>query len=308
MFEAASPENNGSEQRAVGSLQHILEVGSRYRTSDGALSTEAKICSTLLDAGMLTALGSKSKESSSEMHPGKLLTRDEFLMLAENIMKGVETLQSNSSNPNRLARPPSSSEKAAEYLREVSASKIKKDNANTKKRKSLIIDAFSTATASTDVAAPVSDPVLSGIVREGWMMKLGQNRKNWKRRWFQLLSYADRGCSLLYFSEPPPSSSSCDNTAAVPRGNRKGAMHLTGPVAIDEVVDHEASVQRRLEHERQFSVTVATREIILSCTSAEERSEWIATCIAHLPLRMAGGCACQPLLTTDDLRTRFYAL
>ena len=164
---------------------------------------------------------------------------------------------------------------------------------------------------------PFQTPCLSGLAREGWLMKLGQNRKTWKRRWFQLLSYGDRGCSLLYFSAPPPSSSSSITTtaaaasappAAMPRGNRKGAIHLTGPVAIDEVIDHEASVQQRQEHERQFSITVAAREIVLSCSSMEERSEWIAD--LNRAISSADGRAlqaCEPPSTPNPLPTTFGA-
>ena len=68
---------------------------------------------------------------------------------------------------------------------------------------------------------------MSGVVRKGWLMILGKKKKSWKRRWFVLVAYDSGGASMLYFTAP------IDGT--VGKGTRKGALHMTSAVAIDEV-------------------------------------------------------------------------
>ena len=42
---------------------------------------------------------------------------------------------------------------------------------------------------------------LSGIVREGWLMKMGRGKKSWKRRWFVLVAYDSGGCTAVNLHE-----------------------------------------------------------------------------------------------------------
>ena len=133
------------------------------------------------------------------------------------------------------------------------------------RRKSLLFD-YSNMDENTIIpSAP-----LSGIVREGWLMKMGRGKKTWKRRWFVLVAYDSGGCSLLYFTAPISGVSG--------DGSRKGAIHMTSAVAIDEVYDlkdSKHSSNQRYNHEQQFSICVKDRELVLSCESQEERSQWI---------------------------------
>ena len=95
----------------------------------------------------------------------------------------------------------------------------------TKRRRSLIWDDDSTASSTKSVE--VRTETMSGVVRKGWLMILGKKKKSWKRRWFVLVAYDSGGASMLYFTAP------IDGT--VGKGTRKGALHMTSAVAIDEV-------------------------------------------------------------------------
>lgn len=296
-FESTRTTNSTKGRREVRSLRRALESRAKIGSTNYGIKAEDAVFRNLVNARIFAESQGEGYLRTNP-HEEESLSLDEFLSIAEHALGSTEepsepldaSTHSKDISPSsdrvndKMAAGSADNVLAPNDIQSVSHSSHKtaaegeaSENMESQlkvssRRKSLLLDVSSQHNDSS--TAP--EESLSGLIREGWLMKLGQNNKTWKRRWFQLVAYGDRGCSMLYFSEPPPSSSSFNGILKKMNENRKGAIHLTGPVAIDEVVDHEsASIEQRKDHEQQFSISIATREIVLSCASAAERSEWI---------------------------------
>jgi hypothetical protein len=215
IFDAAPPRVGNT--RSLTAIQTVLKAGSQHGQAKGGRSAEAYMCEFLLNADF------KLDNSMNE------LTLDEFVSKVEETLdKAIKLEEENESDGNKngkeekilITSPPPAPSEAEVSLKDSSGGR------QGRRRRSLLTS--DTDDKQLNLLPP---PILSGLVREGWMYKLGQKNKTWKRRWFQLVAYTQRGCSLIYFTEP--------------NGLRKGGIHMIGAVAIDEIIDHVDVAEQR---------------------------------------------------------------
>ena len=86
---------------------------------------------------------------------------------------------------------------------------------------------------------------------DGWLVKLGEKRKSWKKRWFEL-----RGPMLSYYVEPA--------------GEEKGHLDLRH-AAVQQIRISESVESEKFELE----IVCVDRTYRLACAVAEDRKEWI---------------------------------
>lgn len=86
---------------------------------------------------------------------------------------------------------------------------------------------------------------------DGWLIKMGEKRKNWKKRWFEL-----RGDTLTYYVEPA--------------GEQKGVLDLRSQ-QIQRIRISESDETEKFELE----IVCIDRTYRLACDVAEDRRDWI---------------------------------
>lgn len=86
---------------------------------------------------------------------------------------------------------------------------------------------------------------------DGWLAKLGEKRKTWKKRWFEL-----RGQVLTYY--------------VAPAGDERGHLDLLHP-AVKQIRISESTDSERFELE----IVCTGRTYRLACAVAEDRREWM---------------------------------
>jgi hypothetical protein len=220
----AAPPGNGSV-RTIQAIQAVLRAGSEHGRDRGERSAEAYMCEFLLNAGFASHDNSNGEDTR---------TLDEFVSIVEHTLnEAIEKEEQQERQEQRTARKEGQTGAAA-AMKKLAESKEKTQasapagesvNSGRRRRRSLL------SSNVDNTFNPLPPPSLSGLVREGWMNKLGQKNKTWKRRWFQLVAYTQRGCSLVYFTKP--------------NGIRKGGIHMISAVAIDEIIDHLDVAEQR---------------------------------------------------------------
>ena len=125
---------------------------------------------------------------------------------------------------------------------------------------------------SNSVAVMVSAAPTNGIttvVKSGWLLKLGEHVKNWKKRWFVLT-----GPMLFYYEAP-------ENNQIKPKGkvNMLGGKVEFGP-KIDELYEKQFAFG--------FTCANSSRRYVFVCESASELDDWVTTISSCVTAKGAG--------------------
>jgi hypothetical protein len=144
------------------------------------------------------------------------------------------------------------------------------------------VEAASHAAAKGSEYALQRPPLASEPLEVGWLTKLGERTKNWKRRWFILGEEKDNFV-LFYYGE--------ERGGAADRAGAKGAIFLCGYVVAD-APEHGP-------HCLSLSPLDRKRTWLLRADTEPQKDKW------KLALRFAA-LKCQPPISTDRILAKAF--